>query len=625
MSLHTYKRSVYLLGGTRQDQSPFSLPDFISPEGSKNMRLLKQGVMQMTNGYAIQNSTAITMDTSGDAGRVIAISHYKDSSDNIRWVVVVTDDVNETEIHHSTNGGSTFTFLAEIASALTLEPHMEQFENTLIICFGSGVAVQKYDGSSVAAAGQTQPAAPSVATGAAGVLVGSYKYKTASVASNGTVGPYSDAVSILLKGVKASLTSITLGAGGARIARTLGDGDLTQVYYVVTNVSANSYTDDVPDKTLRDQDIVIDDPGDPPPTGAELSLSHRARMLYFETDNFHFTPVGKPESVGGTDNSRIGEGRGADNVKSAFSFEGEAIIFMESSIWALTGNGRQTYSLVRMPQHTGTVSKHSAARVPGGFTFIDERGLPQTTMMPAVVYMTGKDVRLFAAGVDQIISNPVIDTFATLSYQHRAQAWCIYYEPYNWLLFAIPTADRTYTYVAMDTRFGTWHPVDFLPQLSCADVGSSTTDQHRLLVGRAETAGTIYQAFTTSAAAGSNITATIRTKPIDNGQPGIEAYLTAVLPLFQSQSSSLTITQNVYAGFAGTGASAFSTDTINIQGTNVNFVSPTEAIEIKTSGGVRSHAKAHVLEWTLAGQTIWGMVGWDWWYQPWPQRRLIVP
>lgn len=625
MALRTYKRSVYLLGGTREDQSPFSLPSFISPEGSVNMRLVKQGLMQSTEGYAVQNSSAITMDTSGDAGRVIAIKHYKDSSGNIRWVVVVTDDTNETEIWHSTNGGTSFSFLLEIASALNLEPQMEQFEDNLFICFGSGVPVQKYDGSSVAAAGQTQPTAPSLATGAAGAITGTFKYKTADLTSDGDTGPYSDAATILLRHQRCTLTNISLGAGGARIARTLRDAEDTEVYYIVDDVSVDNYSDNTTDKTLQDNDIFMSDSGDPPPTGSEFALSHGARLLYFETDNFHFTPVGKPESVGGTDNSRIGEGTGADNVKAAFSFEGEVIILMENSVWALAGSGRRTYSLARMPPHSGTVSKHSAVRVPGGMTFINEKGQRQTTGFPAVVYMTGRDVRVFGPGIDQMISNAVLDTFATMSYQYRAQAWCVYYEPYNWLVFGIPTGDQTYTYLGMDTRFGTWHPVDFLPQLACADVGSSSTAQHRLLAGRAETAGTIYQAFTTAAAAGSNITAKVRTKPLDNGEPGIEAYLAAVLPLFKAQSGSLMITQNVYEGFASTGAAAFATDTIDIQGANVNFVSPAQAVEVKTSGGVRSHAKAHVFEWTFAGQTQWAIVGWDWWYQPWPQPRLVTP
>lgn len=638
MALRVRKQRVLLNGGKHEGASPLALVPLFNAEGSKNMRLVKPGIVRMVNGFASLNSTAVTTDTGASATRCTGLYHYLSRSSGAitrRDVAVFDDGVNEVELWDSDDGGATWTFLKDLGSgAVGLVPSFLQVENQLFITFGGSIAVQEYDGSSVSDAGQTQPNTPTVTTLGAGNLTGTFQYKVAVIDSNGDVGPASDASSPKTKDQKELRVTFSAAGGsnlGIRIFRTTGDGNFFFFLADVEGVSATTYDDNTDDRTLLSRGKGSANHGEAPPTGARFGMQHRARAIYLGTNanpnRFFYSDLGRGDTVTTGQFERVGEGEEGDYLVTGFpEYEGVAVLFKEHSIWTLSGDGRQTYSLDRSMAQAGTVGKNSVALVPGGGKFRDTTGELNTISKPVIAYLTPHgDARIFDGIADTIISNAAQDVFATMSYEHRDQAWVQIYPPYNWIIFAIPTADQTFSYIALDYTQGTWHPVDFLPNAACAAISESSTVSNILLAGQSKTSvgGTVYQFFTGTDADGSNITATMRTVPLHYGDPLSIKRLAAVGSIFEAQASSLTVTLNIYEGMADTGASAFSTKSLELQASNADFteLDPEQA---KDSNGDYPRAKAHVLEWTRTGSTIWGMAGWTSHFQEESQPYAIA-
>ena len=633
MSLRTLTERVYLLGGDAENVNVLSLASQYSPEGSANFRLSEIGTAETVNGYT-ELSSATATDTGGSDAKVTGLYHYRAHSGGSitrRQVMVIDDAVNEVEVWHSTDGGANWVFLKDLgAGAVGLVPSFLQVENSLTISFGGAVAVQEYDGSACDDAGQDQPAAPTVDPGGAGPLNGVYKYKIAEIDKDGTVttvGPSSPAsTAITLINKTGSLEDISnTGDQGARIFRTLGDGE---IFFWVTDIvnPDNSHIDAFPDRDLLAKDAENVNIGTAPPTGARIGTAHRARSFYAGTNTYPnrlwWGDLGRSDSVGASNFLRIGEGEDGDEIVALWpEYEGELVIFKEQSIWRLSGDGRRTWNLDRTGASKGTLGKNSVAQVPAGAVFTDASGSQQVTGKPSVVYMTPTDIRLFDGMSDTVISWPKQDTFATMNYQFRDRSWCVRYAPYSWILFCFPAvgSNQPNTYVAWDYARGSWHSVDFLPKTLCAAVTETSTAKDILMIGEGRTTvgAIVYQAFTGAAAAGSNITAKFRTVPMTFQAPDKTKIFRAYDPVFGAQGSSLTATVNFYTGYADTGASAFSTHTVDMAATNANQVNP-GPIYPKSTTGKYPRDEAHVVEITLAGQTAWKIFGWTTAYQVGP-------
>ncbi|KKL44609.1 hypothetical protein LCGC14_2363960, partial [marine sediment metagenome] len=468
-----------------------------------------------------------------------------------------------------------------------------------------------------------------VAAGAAGGIVGSFRYRSANIDSAGVVGPASVATDVLtVEDNKIDLSSITLGAGGARLYRDTADGT---TFFWLADVTTNAFTDDIDDRTLLTSGKEPPNHGDPPPAGARFGMQHRALPLYLGTDarpnDFWYGDAGRGDSVPSDNHDPVGEGEEGDHLVTGWpEYEGIAVLFKEQSIWTLAGDGRNTFNLERSQAQAGTVGKNSVALVPGGLKFRDSTGETLTIGKPVLAYLTPHgDARIFDGLADLIISSGAKDTFATMDYQYRDQAWVRIYPPYHWIIFAIPTGDQTFTYMALDYTLGSWHKQDFLPNAACASLAETASANNVLLCGQAKTSvgGKVYQFFTGSTADGSNITSTIRTIPLHHGKPLDLQWLRAVGSIFEAQASALTVTLNVYAGMADTGATAFSTHSLELLNTNAEFTELDPA-QIKDSNGVYSRAKSHVLEWTRTGTTEWGMAGWETYRQDEPQAYAVT-
>lgn len=621
-----YKRKttrVFLHGGEHEGISSFALADRFSPEGSQNMRLAKLGILRSVNGYSKLNAADIVTDTGSSAVKVVGLYHYISRSGGVatrRQVAVVDDGVDEYEIWHSTDGGATWVFLKDMGSGgVGLKPSFGQWENTLEICFGGALTPQEYDGSAVTDSGPaTPPAAPTVAVGIAPGITGSYKYKTAEIAAGGLIGSVSPASdSVTVNGKQVNLTRASEGVDGYRVYRTTGDGAVFFWHSDHENGSSTPYADSITDRDLLENSRGNEpNVGVAPIDGLRIVAPHRARVFYAGTNDnpnrLYYSDVGIGNGVGPSAFLRIGEGEEGDEITALFpEYEGELLIFKEHSIWRLAGDGRQTFDLVRTQAQKGTISKSAHALVPGGAKYTGANGEVAAIARSAVVYMTEDDVRITDGISDTVISWGQQDTFASLAYQYRDQAWVEVYPPYNWVVFAIPTADGTYTYCAWDWEHGTWHPLTGYPNAACSALTESASAASVLMIGQAKTAtgGEVYQMFTGNDLDGSNMTSTLRTRAMDFGDPDMMSVLEALSPVFEAAASSLVVTINVYKGLASTGASAFFTTTTDTTGTNVNYVN-TSPIYIKTDG-IFALDEAFVLEITYTGTSEWGLAGYS--------------
>ncbi len=637
-SLPVVWQRIPMLGSDDESASELILPDFLSPEGSQNFRLTKIGLAESVEGYSTLNATAIITNGGSSVVKVVGLYHYRSIASGTvtrREVAVVDDGTNEYEIHHSTNGGSTWSFLKDLGSgAVNLRVSFAQYENTLIMCFGGSIVPQTYDGSSVSVAGATQPSAPTAVAGSTGTnLTGVYAYKVAIIDSSGDIGPASAVTTeITVENLDIDLSSVPTGPGGTlgrRIFRTTGDG---KVFFKVGDIddnAATTFNDNVTDKTLLDNPAEIQEHGDPPPTGAHFCVSHRSRVFYLGTNanpnRFFYSDIGKPESVGPGSFERVGEGEQGDLLTGGFpEFEGELVLTKERSMWVLQGSSRANFNLIRAQASIGAVHELAMAAVPGGATYTDLLGQKAMTAQPSIVMITAaKDIRLFDGASDIIISRPKQDTLATMSYKNRAKAWAVPFPDYGSILFGIPTSDDTdptMSYFMWDHERGVWPPIVGFPPGASAVLSETATAGSVLMVGEGlkATGGKIYQFFTGSDLDGSDMTVTFRTRPMTGGKEQIIKMLRGIVPLFKSTVGSVTVTIKVYKGFADTGATAFSTHTRDIQATNANLDEP-DPIYIKNTSGEYPVAKAFVIEFTITGTTKIGLHGWLQGIQFWPR------
>ncbi len=611
---------VFLLGGESEHSSEIALPTMFAADGSLNIRFPKDGKAESIDGYTKANSSAVTTDTGGSNAKCVGLYYYKSrASGSItrRLLGIFDDGTNEYEIHHSTDDGATWSFLKDLGSgAVGLFPSFVQYENKAFITFGGTIAVQEYNGSAITDAGQSQPAAPSVSAGASTGLTGTYKYRTASLDSAGLPGPASvPSTPVTLVNQDGSLSSIVNGAGGTRIWRTLGDGD---VYFWLTDV-ANGTTvllDSTDDKTLIDTGSEPINVGDAPQAGLRFCVQHRGRVYYAGTNadpnRIYYGDYGRGDSVSSVNFERVGEGEQGDKITGLFGeYEGRLVIPKEHSVWMLEGDGRSTFNFIRTQASTGFISDRAMALVPARAKFIDASGEVQQTSRPVVVGMTPNlDVRMFDGSSDTIVSWGKKTTFETMSYAVREEAWCIVYPAYNWVLFAIPTATGVFTYVGWDYSQGTWHEVNHFSTVA-AVVVADTASGKVLFGGEATiaTGGFVYKMFSGSSAAGSNITNTFRSIGLHFNSPSIRKQIQLLDPIFGAQSGSLSITIKTYQGFVSTGASAFSTHTLDIQLVNAIMANP-GPIHTKDTNGAYPYDEAITLEFTRTGTTKWSLYGW---------------
>lgn len=534
--------------GTQEGIHSLILPDVFSSGGSSNLYIDKYGRAKKISGYAKVNNSAVTTDTGASATRCRGLFQYKTTSGGSttrRLIGAFDDATNEWELHYSADGGSTWTFLYDAgAGSINTIPDFAQFGDVLYICNGV-VAPRKLSGVTIGAAGSTQSPTPTAALSASvGQLLGNYKYKLVSMVGGtrqaGSVG--STSLAVQNKQVDLSWTlDANASVTGYEVYRTTGTGD---VYYFVSYVDLRAtvaFTDNAEDLTIL-QNRVLEEHGDPPPTGSYFCEAHKQRMWYFRTDTYptrgYFSDAGLAESVlteanfiDFSDAETVG-----DVLTGAFgNFEGRLIVFSERALWAISGTGQVIgnildWTRIRTNAQTGAVSHRSAVRVPAGSKYADQNGKLQVTAVDTIGYWTPLgDIRLFDGDNDIVISHPMQTTVQAFSYANRAKINAVHDTPRGEVTWNFPStsASEPDGSVTWNYRYGVWYRRSW--PFACAIEADDATHASVLLAGSAATTtgGYVYQLWSGNSFDGSAITSQFMTKTLygvtDQGQPALSA------------------------------------------------------------------------------------------------------
>jgi hypothetical protein len=479
--------------GTQEGIHSIILPDIYSSGGSKNVYIDKFGRVAQINGYTRVNSSAFTTDTGASAAMVRGLIPYRATgggSITRKLLIVLDDQVNEWEIHVSTDNGATKSFLYDAGSGSVGQiPDAAQFGDDLYITNGK-VAPRVYDGTSIAAAGLTQsPTITATESASSGNLSGNYQYKLVSTIAGLRQAGSAASTSVLLTGKQMSLSWTADGntnVDGYEIYRTTGTGT---VYYYVASIDGRTtvaYTDNIGDLTIL-ENRVLEEHGDAPPT-AYFCEPHKQRMWWLRTDTNptrgYWSDPGDPESVYAenyldfSDSETVG-----DQITGGLgNYEGLLVVFTEKALWTVSGTGAiigdiTDWTKTRTNAQTGSVTHRSAVRIPAGSKYSDQTGQIQTTSVSSIAYWTPLgDIRLFDGDNDLIISHPVKDTIRDFNYEQRAKIHALQDDHNGQIVWFFPSANsgEPDTAVCWNYNFGVWYVWEPMPFGASACLGPSS-------------------------------------------------------------------------------------------------------------------------------------------------------
>lgn len=521
--------------GTQEGIHSVILPDIYSSGGSKNLWIDKYGRAKRIDGYDNQNASALTTNAGASASMVRGLFHYRTTgggSVTRRLIGVLDDTVDEWELHYSTDAGVTWTFLYDAgAGSINTIPDFAQFGDDLFIANGV-IAPRKLSATTITAAGATQSPTPtSVLSASAGNLLGTYQYKLLSMASGvrqaGSVA--ATALAVQDKQVTLSWTAdANLSVTGYELYRTTGTGS---VYYFVDYIDLRAtvaYTDNTADLTILENRI-LEEHGDPPPSGAYFAEPHKQRMWWFRTDTYPtrgwFSDPGDADSVLTTSNFldfSDAETVGDICTGSIGNFEGQMVVGTERALWTVSGTGQVIGNIIdwtrtRTNAQTGWVTHRTVAKIPAGSRYTDQNGKPAQTSVVTLAYLTPfGDIRIFDGDNDVVISHPKKTTLGTINYASRAKSHCVHDETraeVTWM-FATGSHGEPNTGITWNYRWGVWYEREW--PFACAVNAEDSTHASLLLAGEAltTTGAFVYQLWTGTSFNGAGFRAQWMTKTL---------------------------------------------------------------------------------------------------------------
>jgi hypothetical protein len=532
--------------GSQEGIHSIILPDIFSSGGSKNVYIDKFGRVVRLSGYTKQNSAgAFTTDTGASAAMVRGLIPYRGTvggSTTRKLLLVLDDQVDEWEIHVSTDDGVTKSFLYDAgATAVGQIPDASQYGDTIYITNGK-TQPRKYDGVTLSATGLTQsPTITATASATSGNLTGNFNYKLVSlvggIRQNGSLA--STTLQVVGKQVSLSWTAdANVSVTGYEIYRTTGTGT---TYYYLTTIDLRAtvaYTDNTADTTILEQ-RVMEEHGDAPPV-AYFCEPHRQRIWWLRTDTYptrgYWSDPGLPESVytqnylDFSDSETVG-----DVITGALgNFEGLLVVFTEKALWTVSGTGAiigdiTDWTKTRTNASTGSVSARSALRIPAGSKYTDQLGQSQTTSVASIAYFTPLgDIRLFDGDNDLIVSHPLRDTIRAFNYAQRKKIWAMIDSVNDQAIWCFPStsAGEPDTMVSWNYRYGVWYKWTTMPFGHGVAEDQSAVAQIILVGESLTTKGAyVYQFQSGNSFDGSNIDAKWMTKTLfgvnEQNQPAL--------------------------------------------------------------------------------------------------------
>lgn len=495
--------------GTQEGTHSVILPDVFSSGGSYNLWIDKYGRAKKIEGYTKQNASPVLTNTGGSPTLLRSLFPYRKTSggSTTRQLVGVFDDeVNEWEIHTSTDDGASWTFRYDAgSSAVGQLADFAQFGDDLYITNGK-VSPRLWDGTTLSAAVLTQSPTPSSAAGSgSGVLNGNYQWKLVATYADGTRKPGSAASTVLaLQNERADLTwtaDADTNVVGYEIYRTSGTGLL---YYYVgysDDRTVVAYTDNLSDTTLIERRALLEH-GDAPAT-TYFCEPHKQRMWWLKTDanpaRAWWSDAGAPMSVYGenyldfTDHETAG-----DTITGAFgNFAGQLVVFTEKAVWTVSGSGAVDGRIVdlnrvRSNAQAGCVSHRSVVKVPAGVKYSDQNGETQVVGNATLAYFTPKgDIRLFDGLDDLIISHPIVETLATLQYSERRKVFALHDSVKQQISWYLPTgsSNEPNKAVTWNYKWGVWYVWEDQNFSSGVEMDASDSATQRVVGSNATSTG----------------------------------------------------------------------------------------------------------------------------------------
>jgi hypothetical protein len=533
--IQTQTFTVFL--GTQEGIHSVALPVIYSSSGSRNLWIDKLGRAKKILGYSKQNSSAVTTNTGSAATRLRALRAYRQTGASFtrQLLGVFEAAANEYELWYSTNDGASWTFIVDLGSgSIGSIPDFAQVDNNLFFANGV-VAPRTWNGSSLSTAGPSakSPTPTAAVNTASGQLNGTYTFKLVSVEADGTRHPGSVTSNSLqyadeqcnLSWSADSDTDVT----GYELYRTSGSG---ATFYLVTYIdgrTTTSYTDNTDDLTIV-VNRAIAEHGDAPPTGSYFCEPHKQRLWWGRTDTnprrVFWSDPGLPDQVGVnnyldfTDQSSVGD------VLTGLvgDFEGMLVVFLERSVWTVTGTGQivsdiMDWTRTKSNAVTGSVSHRGVVSVPAGAVYTDSSGNQVTTPRVMQAYFTPLgDIRLFDGNNDTVISTPIKETLKDFVYAQRTKVHAVHDIENGHIVWFWPgTAANTECTKAVvwNYRWGVWYVWPDMPMAASTTV-ETATDTQLVLTGESsvEKGGFCYKFFDGDSFDGSNIPARWITKVI---------------------------------------------------------------------------------------------------------------
>lgn len=464
--------------GEDQSKSSVLLPDLYSSGGSRNLYIDKIGRIRTIEGFSKQTTTALTTNGGSNGAKIVALFPYRGTSGGsfTRQIMAVIDDgTDEWELWYSTDSGATFTFIADLGtSSVGRIPSFVQFGDELYIVNGV-ITARMWDGTTLASAGASVLAAPTLVVTTAGPLSGTFLWKVVPRKTTGVRKPASTASAVTqITDKQGDLTWIAdadATVAGYEIYRTSGSGAVFFYIDFVTGRTTVTYSD-----TLRDTELIgrriLAEHGDAPPTGAYLVTQHKGRVCYGRTDTYPrrvwLSDPGDADSVYVDENYiDCTEGEDMGDVLTGIrgDHEGMLVATLERAVFTISGTGeligdRLDWRKRRTNARQGSVSQRAIVKVPKGARYFDEKGVEHNTAEETLAYFSPiGDIRLFSRNADIIISQGIKDRISSFAYAQRAKVWAVTDTVLNHIVWYFPESGETEctAAVAWNYQFGTWH------------------------------------------------------------------------------------------------------------------------------------------------------------------------
>lgn len=528
--------------GTQEGIHSVALPAIYSSSGSRNLWIDKLGRAKKILGYSKQNSSAVTTNTGSAATRLRALRAYRQTGASFtrQLIGVFEAAANEYELWYSTNDGASWTFITggDLGSgSIGSIPDFAQVDNTLFFANGV-VAPRAWNGSSLSTAGPSakSPTPTATVNTASGQLNGTYTYKMVSIDGDENRSAGSVTSNVLhyqdeqcdLNWTADEDTDVE----GYELYRTTGTG---ANFYFVTYIdgrTTTTYTDNASDLDILTHRALIEH-GDAPATGSYFCEPHKQRLWWGRTDTnprrVYWSDPGLPDQVGAnnyldfTDQSSVG-----DVVTGMVGdFEGMLVVFLERSIWTVTGSGQivqdvMDWTRTKSNAVTGAISHRSIVSIPAGAVFTDSSGNQVKTPKVMQAYFTPfGDIRIFDGNNDTIISTPVKDTLKTSLYAQSKKIHAVHDVEKGHVVWFWPGPTPSgedaecNQAVVWNYRWGVWYVWPDMPMAASTTIDTAT-DTEVVLTGEAQTGkgGFCYKFFDGDSFDGENIPARWMTKVI---------------------------------------------------------------------------------------------------------------